>query len=104
MYADLGLNTLLAASYNDLLFFYAVYDVCEIYVMTSMPYVERGRRLSLSDSGRNVNNARVSVRRPCVSNLKNQIFCHLRVNSFCRRRLTATLALAGERQLSPHLQ
>lgn len=62
--------------------FFAVYDVYEIYVAlscSSVPYVEQGERLSLSDSGRNVNSARVSVRRPCVSNLKNQIFCHLRI-------------------------
>lgn len=82
------------------IYFFAVYDVCEIYVVlcwTSMPFMERRGRLSLSDSGRNVNNARVGEK-------KNQIFCHFCVNSFCRRRLTATLAFARESQLPPHLQ
>lgn len=81
--------------------FFPVYDVYEMYVAlrcTSVPCLEQGHP-TLSDSDRNVNNARVSVRRPCVSNLKNQIFCHLRIYSFSSGRQTSTLALAIKSQL-----
>lgn len=81
--------------------FFLVYDVYGMYVAlrcTSVPCLEQGHP-TFSDSDRNVNNARVSVRQPCVSNLKNQIFCHLRIYSFSSGRQTSTLALAIKSQL-----
>lgn len=76
MDADFSLASLTASR------FFLVFDVDEMYVAllcTSVPCMEQRGRPTLSDSDRYVNSARVSVRQLWVSNLKNQIFCHLRI-------------------------